>query len=254
MPYLYLALISFVFLLILFWFAKEANKASLVDVYWTMGVPLLGLSAYFMEPLQNSRKTLLLFFVLLWAFRLLALLVHRMTLDYSENPHYVKVMAHWKGKLWTHVFFRFFLLEGLYQYAIALVIIRVMLTSATSLGAIDGIAIALFVTGFIFEIFADLQLIYFKRQNPGRICNIGLWSISRHPNYFGECLVWLSFYLFALSTPLGWAYFFSPLLVAFRLFIFHIPEIERHHKDDPEYQVYKKETHLFFPLWHRKLK
>jgi len=78
--------------------------------------------------------------------------------------------------------------------------------SATPIGMVGAIGILMWLIGFIIEVVADAQKSAFKRDpdNKGKFINVGLWSWSRHPNYFGEILLWTGMAVFALPVLSGW--------------------------------------------------
>ena len=76
----------------------------------------------------------------------------------------------------------------------------------------------------------------------------GLWSWSRHPNYFGESLIWWGVAVLAFGAPFGWLALASPLTITWLLvFVSGIPLVERRHTDDPAWQAYKERTSAFVP-------
>jgi steroid 5-alpha reductase family enzyme len=82
----------------------------------------------------------------------------------------------------------------------------------------------------------------------------GLWKYSRHPNYFGEALLWWGLYLITCSIPKGWIFFFSPLIISLLLrYVSGVPLLEKHFAKNPQFQDYAKRTSIFFP-WFPKNK
>lgn len=78
----------------------------------------------------------------------------------------------------------------------------------------------------------------FKRnpENAGRIYTGGLWGYSRHPNYFGECVVWWGIFLIACSIDYGWTSFFGPLITCLILrFVSGVPTIENGKEERPDF-------------------
>ena len=76
----------------------------------------------------------------------------------------------------------------------------------------------------------------------------GLWQYSRHPNYFGEALLWWGIFLLAVRSPWGWTGAISPLLIGFLLrFVSGVPLLEKKHMQDPRYRPYAERTNVFFP-------
>jgi steroid 5-alpha reductase family enzyme len=110
--------------------------------------------------------------------------------------------------------------------------------------------VALFAVGYFFEVVADGQLLAFQRnpENRGRVLDRGLWSWSRHPNYFGEVLIWWGFYFLALHPgyPLT---IVSPLIMTFLLLrVSGVTLLEKSLVEDkPDYKAYIERTSAFFP-------
>ena len=76
----------------------------------------------------------------------------------------------------------------------------------------------------------------------------GLWSITRHPNYFGEATLWWGIGLIALSSPAGWAAIISPITITgLLLFVSGVPLLEKKYAGRPDWEAYKKRTPKFFP-------
>jgi steroid 5-alpha reductase family enzyme len=106
------------------------------------------------------------------------------------------------------------------------------------------------------ESLADYQLKQFKagRAGTGRVCQVGLWRYSRHPNYFFEWLIWVAFFVFALGSPWGWLTIYCPALMLFFLIkVTGIPMTEELavKTKGEEYIQYQRTTSGFVP-WFRK--
>lgn len=112
--------------------------------------------------------------------------------------------------------------------------------------------ILLWIAGFLFESIADFQLDHFIHNpaNRGRIMTLGLWRYSRHPNYFGESLMWWALALIAsgLSSQ-PFLVFISPILITFLLlFVSGVPMLEKRWKGNREWEAYARQTSVFVPL------
>lgn len=98
------------------------------------------------------------------------------------------------------------------------------------------------LTGFAIETVADAQLLNFKRSEDVkkvRFFKQGLWRYSRHPNYFGEALVWWGIWVIACSISWGWITVYSPIVITLvLLFITGVPMTEKPHLDNPEFITY----------------
>jgi steroid 5-alpha reductase family enzyme len=119
----------------------------------------------------------------------------------------------------------------------------------------DLTGVALWLVGFIFEAGGDYQLRKFKDDaaNKGKLLTTGYWSVTRHPNYFGDAAQWWGFYLIAFSAGAGWT-IFSPIIMTYLLIkISGVAMLERTLKETkPEYADYMKKTSSFIP-WFTKI-
>jgi steroid 5-alpha reductase family enzyme len=115
------------------------------------------------------------------------------------------------------------------------------------------IGVILWIIGFIFEAVGDAQLKTFKSnpENKGKIMQSGLWKYTRHPNYFGEALMWWAIWIISMST-LSWINILGiigPLFITYLLlFVSGVPLLEKKYKDNEAFQAYAKKTSIFFPL------
>lgn len=115
----------------------------------------------------------------------------------------------------------------------------------------DYVGFSLFAIGFLFEVIGDAQLTkHIANTDPekGKFCKTGLWRYTRHPNYFGEALLWWGFFIVALGVPKGYLTFFSPLIISLLLrYVSGVPLLERKARKHPEWAQYEAETSVFFP-------
>jgi steroid 5-alpha reductase family enzyme len=124
------------------------------------------------------------------------------------------------------------------------------IASPLSWNALDAIGVAVFAAGFAFEAVADAQLARFK-SNPaqgGRVLDWGLWRYSRHPNYFGECVLWWGLWLVAAAAGAWWTVV-SPLLMTFLLLrVSGVSLLEQDIGERrPSYREYMRRTSAFVP-------
>lgn len=126
-----------------------------------------------------------------------------------------------------------------------------------ALGWLGVVGVAVWLIGFAIEVVADLQKTRFKLDdaNRGRFIAHGLWAWSRHPNYFGEIMLWAGVALVAAGALQGWQWvaMLSPLFVAALLTrVSGIPLLEKKAEakwgDDPEYRAYRERTSVLVPL------
>lgn len=117
--------------------------------------------------------------------------------------------------------------------------------------ATDIVGIVIWVVGFFLEAIADYQLSSHLKDpasDSGKYLKTGLWAFSRHPNYFGEMLMWWGIYAMSTSCLYGWRTVYSALILSiFIRFLTGVPVLEKKHGEDEEWMVYKEETNVFFP-------
>jgi steroid 5-alpha reductase family enzyme len=170
----------------------------------------------------------------------------------KEDVRYEGLRARWSGSG------MFLLFHELQAIIVAIFSIPFLLAawSPRPLGLLDLAGLAIVLLALLGESIADHQLRLFKTDpaNRGRVCNLGLWHFSRHPNYFFEFLVWIGFAIASLKTPYGWITCVCPLLMYYFLTkVTGIPLTEEYSlksKGDA-YREYQRTTSAFIP-WFRK--
>lgn len=152
-------------------------------------------------------------------------------------------------------FFVAWTLQGLWVYlTLAAALTVVVQTQDVPLGLRDALGLGLWAAGFAIEGIADRQKSVFRAVHPGRFIDTGLWAWSRHPNYFGEIVLWSGIALVASSTLHSWQWLalISPLFVTVLLTrISGIPMVEKRADarwgHDPAYRSYKRGTPVLLP-------
>ena len=203
----------------------------------------------------DIRSILIGLLIMVWAVRLGSFLFIRVKRDGKDNRFNVM-----KTKFWWFLFT--WTIGGLWVFITMAAGLAAMTSAkAVPLGWFALIGIVLWLEGFIVEIFADHQKTRFrsKKENQDRFINEGLWSFSRHPNYYGEITLWLGIALIAFPVLQGWQLLtlISPIFVYILLTrISGITMLERRAdkkwRDDPEYQRYKETTSSLIPMFKRK--
>jgi steroid 5-alpha reductase family enzyme len=109
----------------------------------------------------------------------------------------------------------------------------------------------IFMAGFIMEAVGDWQLakhIADPNPNKGKFCKQGFWRYTRHPNYFGEAMIWWGLWLTTCSLPYGYWFVFSPLMITWLVRnVSGVAMLERKQRKHPEFAQYAKETNAFVP-------
>ncbi|TAL60452.1 MAG: DUF1295 domain-containing protein [Legionella sp.] len=228
---------------------RYTNNPGVVDVAWSLGLTLCGL-IYMSQQSFSLRTALLSLLLLTWGIRLAVYLWwNRVRLKHVDK-RYLVISQKWNIN--KHVgFFINFQFQGVLIFIISLCWYFTALNPSNTLNYLEWFAVALFIISFTLEIVADNQLQHFKKEHPGAVCNHKLWKLSRHPNLFFEWLIWCSFALFALSSPLGYLALLSPIALYLMMIYLTIPitEDESIKSRGQSYLDYQKVTPLFFPKY-----
>ena len=204
--------------------------------------------ALFASRPNDGRSILLALLVFVWASRLGSFLFRRIR-NAGSDPRFdaIKPSASRFLIAWT--------LQGLWVFLTLCAALAAITTVKPSpFGLLDAIGLGVWVTGFAIEVIADLQKSEFRAANPGQYVHTGLWAWSRHPNYFGEIVLWFGVALIAASTLVGWqwATMISPIFVIVLLTrVSGIPLLEKRSDerwgDEEGYRRYKDQTPVLIP-------
>jgi steroid 5-alpha reductase family enzyme len=234
------------------WLVSVVRRdVSIIDPWWSIAFLLVTAHGALATGLGVA-KIALLALVALWAIRLWLHLLVR-SRGKGEDPRYAAFRVRYGAeRYWWFSFFQVFLLQGSLAFVISAPLqVSASAPAADSISLTDWLGFALFVVGFGFETVGDAQLLSFQR-NPlmrGRVLDTGLWRYTRHPNYFGECLLGWGFWVCALDQPYGLATVFAPILMTFLLLkVSGVAMLDAHlSSSKPGYRDYIERTSAFFP-------
>jgi len=237
--------------------AKRMNNAGIVDIWWSYAFAPVAIFYGLYGSGHAVRNSLLAAMVCAWSIRLGTHLFKRVMSHHpEEDPRYAALRVQFPKYTWL-MFFGFFQLQAVLIGVLSIPIALACSNPADGIGFLEiaGLGIWLFAIGG--EAIADAQLAAFRAHAPnkGRVCQYGLWKYSRHPNYFFEWLVWVSYAVFALSSPWGWVSIVSPLLMLyFLVFVTGIPPSEAHSiaSRGQVYRDYQRRTSAFIPWFPKK--
>ena len=224
------------------------KDASIVDPFWGPGFAIASITYYLVDGRYPDRGTLVLGLVTLWAARLGYHLYVRNRRE-GEDPRYA-AMRKARGKQFPLIsLFTIFWFQAFLLWVISLPILG-SIASQAPLGFFDILGMVVFLIGLTIESIADNQLALFRAvpANKGHVLDTGLWRYSRHPNYFGEAVLWWGLYLIAVSAAAYWA-IVGPILITFLLLRFSgVPMLEEGLSvSRPGYSEYIKRTSSFLP-------
>jgi steroid 5-alpha reductase family enzyme len=235
--------------------AERTGRSGWIDAIWTFASGLAGIALALLPASPGAFRPLLVASLsALWSLRLGLHIVLR-TARGGDDPRYRQLRAEWGDKASARLFW---FLQA--QAAAALVLVLSVAAAAhrpdIGLDLRDGLGVALFAIAVFGERAADRQLARFggDPKNKSKICDVGLWSYSRHPNYFFEWLVWVSFAIIAIAPgghyPWGWLGLAAPVLMYVLLVhVSGIPPLEAHmlRSRGDAFRIYQARVNAFWP-------
>ena len=206
--------------------------------------------AVLLAPASDARSILLLALVVIWAVRLGSYLFSRIRKTGKDTrfddikPSFARFLNAWT-------------LQGLWvSLTLAAALAAITTTLRKDLDVIAVIGLVVWIAGFALETTADAQKSRFRAdsKNKGRFIDSGLWAWSRHPNYFGEIVLWIGVAVIAVPVLRGWqwATLISPLFVILLLTrVSGVPMLERSADErwggQDDYEAYKERTPVLIP-------
>jgi steroid 5-alpha reductase family enzyme len=210
----------------------------------------VSVAAVLLAPTVDGRALLLLALVVIWAGRLGTFLFRRIRRDGKDGRFDDLKPSFWR-------FFNVWNIQGLWVTFTALAaLIAITTTTRQELGLFALLGTVVWIIGFAIEVIADAQKSRFRADpaNKGQFIASGLWARSRHPNYFGEILLWIGVMLIAVPVLQGWQWIalISPIFVTLLLTrVSGIPMLETRADEkwggQPEYEAYKQRTPVLIP-------
>jgi steroid 5-alpha reductase family enzyme len=243
------SLILFFYMTALFFLALIRHDNSIADVAWGPGFVAVAWITLCINGPFTPRQLIAAAMISVWGLRL-AIRIHLRNRGKGEDVRYRKWRESWGEHFIIRSYFQVFVLQGFILLLNIFPVLVINTYAAGKLGILDLGAVFLWVLGFCFESISDWQLDRFMANpsNRGNIMDRGLWRYSRHPNYFGEVMMWWGLYVVALSVPWGWISIIGPLTItATILFISGIPMTEKLMESNPDFAAYKKRTSIFIP-------
>lgn len=230
------------------WFAHTEKYFDLTGSLTYLSVTAL---AVILSPDLDSRAWLAAAMVAVWAARLGTFLFRRISRD-GRDGRFDKMKFDFPQFLMTWT------IQGLWvSLTLAAALSIITAAEREGFGVVGVVGFAIWLVGFVIEVVADLQKSEFKSDpaNEGRFITTGLWSWSRHPNYFGEITLWTGMLVMAIPVLTGWRWvaLISPVFVFVLLTrISGIPMLERRAEKrwgtEPEFRAYTDSTSVLVPL------
>lgn len=247
----YAGSVTFVAMTGLWLLSLTLKNSSIVDVYWGMGFVIVTWFYFALTPAGfATRKWLIATLVSVWGVRL-ALHILIRNWGTSEDFRYRAWREEAGRDWWWRSYFKVFLLQGVILWLLSTpLLVALRADTPQYLTLLDGAAVGLWVIGFLFEAIGDWQLLRFKANpaNRGKVLQTGLWQYTRHPNYFGEAVLWWGYFSFAVVSGAYWTVY-SPLLMTHLLLrVSGVAMLERTLvQAKPGYAEYVQRTRAFLP-------
>ena len=238
--------------------ARQIDNYGIVDIAWSYAFALLAGFYAVAGPGWPTRKALIATMAALWSLRLGTHLYRRVMGHHPvEDGRYVQLRKDWAGNFAAKMF-GFFQLQAASIVLLGAAFLVVCLNPTPELHPLEIAGATLWLLALSGEALADAQLATFKRNsaNKGRVCDVGLWRFSRHPNYFFEWLIWVAFFVFALGSPHGWVAAIGPASILYLLLrVTGIPLTEEQalRSKGDAYRRYQQTTSAFIPWFPKKL-
>lgn len=252
------ALTAFVLFSFTWLLSRRLDNYSFVDITWSYTLAVMVPVYAALTQAHGTADALVVLMACLWSLRLGTHLLLRIRKHHPhEDVRYQVLRKDWAGSLGTK-FFLFFQAQALLTVLLSVPMLLSLRHSAPRVSGLEWLGFAVWLTGFLGESLADWQMQRFKADaaNKGRVCDVGLWRFSRHPNYFFESVIWWGFWIFACGSPWGWVTIYAPLLILhFLLRVTGIPLTEKCAVESKgeAYREYQRTTSAFVP-WFPKQK
>jgi len=237
------------------WFVISliAKRNDVADIAWGLGYALICVYLANTQPLTAIPLVVYLL-VCIWALRL-SLHIFLRNRGKTEDFRYRQWRQDWGSSFYWRSYLQVYLLQGLFLWIIALPIVVAGVSAAVELTLFSYLGVIFWSIGFFFQAVGDYQLTRFvkTRTNKEEVLQTGLWRYSRHPNYFGEILMWWGIFVITTPLPYGWWGVFGPLTITFLLrFVSGVPLLENRYVGNTEYTKYQKRTSVLIPWFPKR--
>lgn len=229
----------------------RTRDAGIVDAGWAMS--LAGAAAFAASTGSGDfeRRLLVAIIAGVWGLRLASHVIFDRVLKGEEDGRY-QALRERLGPRASIGFLLFFLAQGVLVVVLCPPFLIAAADQRGGLAPTDWLGASVWLIGLTGEVLADRQLQRFKADpaNRGRVCAVGLWRYSRHPNYFFEWLMWCAYAIIALHGPWGWLAIASPaIMLVLVLKVTGIPPTEARalRSRGDAYRRYQETTSAFIP-------
>ncbi|HEX4068929.1 MAG TPA: DUF1295 domain-containing protein [Candidatus Babeliales bacterium] len=251
-PFIEIAIILFIYLAGMVLITCYKGDTSIGNFTWGGGVLIVTLYTFLRMSNFLLQQIIVTTMICLWSVRLILYVYRRYS---GKDPRF----THWK---WHG--FKALIINSFWVFGQSIMIVIMSLPIAQintyniphALSFFEILGIILWTIGYMYESVSDYQLSQFMHnpKNKGHVMSSGLWHYSRHPNYFGESVMWVGIFFMALvDLPYSLICIVTPITITFLLvYVTGIPLLEKAMENNSEYQEYKRHTSKFIPWFSTK--
>jgi steroid 5-alpha reductase family enzyme len=253
--YLETLLVLFIYFFIIFVIGQVIKDNSIVDIGWGSGFVVSALYTFLRNSESGIKGFLITVVIVVWGSRLTYHIAKR-NIGKPEDYRYVSMRKRWGTRfVMLKAFLNVYVLQWLIQFVVTLPVIYGN-TGAQDFMWLNLLGLVIWCIGFYFEAYGDYQLKQFKKVpgNKGKLMDRGLWSITRHPNYFGDATMWFGIFFIAIDSLDGLWIIIGPVLMAvFLRYVSGVKLLEKKYAGREDYEAYKKRTPPFIPWFPKKV-
>ena len=237
--------------------ARRMDNYGIVDIAWSYAFGALATFYAAAAPGWLPRRLLICALALLWSLRLGTHLYIRVIGHHPiEDGRYQKMRQRWSTNF-TRKMAVFYQQQAISVLILGLPFLLSVRNPTPQLHPLEIVGALLWLIAIIGETTADAQLNSFKKNpsNKSKVCDIGLWAFSRHPNYFFEWCIWVAYFVFACASPWGWLSMICPAVMLYLLLrITGIPMTEEQSISSrgDAYRAYQRRVSPFVPWFSKK--
>lgn len=253
---------TFIYFTIIFLIATAIKNNSIVDIGWGMGFVIGSWLTLLVTEEPNVFAYIIVGLITVWGMRLSIRLFKR-NYGKPEDFRYAQWRKEWGDHVVLIAFFRVFMVQGIINFIVgsaSYAIIR--FNNFDELGisqVVVYVGLLVAFIGLLFEVIGDEQLRQHINKQTGKLLQSGLWSVTRHPNYFGEILIWSGLYISGLPmiytgavSPVYYGLLIiSPVIMSLVLIKISTPLLEKHMEKYDGWEAYKQRVPMIFP-WGQK--
>jgi len=240
--------VIFTYFFMLFILGQILKNNSIVDIAWGFGFVVIAWYSY-LRGNRSPNASITLVLVTIWGLRLFYHIAKR-NIGKPEDFRYVNFRKKWgdhfpRLKAFLHVY----MLQMVMMLMVSTSFLSNHVNNDTSLSSLSFIGLGVWLFGFYFEAVGDYQLKKFinDKSNKGKLMVTGLYKYTRHPNYFGEAVMWWGIFLIGLTNPTWWSIIGPITITVLVRFVSGVPMLEKKYADREDFKAYAKVTNIFIP-------